>query len=78
MISYSLIDTELLPCTPVCSYKFHVVAVYLSEVHLESNRKSEVELLSVNGQWFIAVDYLHRRAASLMLDSILNVTLHLL
>ena len=27
--SYSLIKSQLLPCAPACSYKFHALAVYL-------------------------------------------------
>ena len=44
--SYSLIESQLLPCAPACSYKFHALAVYLhptftapfqSEAYLEAS-----------------------------------------
>ena len=53
--SYSLIESQLLPCAPACDYKFHALAVYLhlpftapfqSEVHLESSQTSMVEFFA--------------------------------
>ena len=28
-MSYSLIESQLLPCAPACSYRFHAFALYL-------------------------------------------------
>ena len=38
--SYSLIESQLVPCAPACSYKFHALAVYLFTYlqHLSSRR----------------------------------------
>ena len=52
-LPYSLIEFQLLPCAPVCGYKFHTLTVHLhskftvpfqSEAHLESSRTSAMEL----------------------------------
>ena len=52
--SYSLIESQLLPCVPACSYKFHAFIVYLHPIftalfqseYLESNRTFAVELFA--------------------------------
>ena len=75
--SYSLIESQLLPCVPACGCKFHALAVFLdpiftapfqSAVHLESSQTSAAKLL-------FAADYFCRWAPSWMFDRILNGTL---
>ena len=53
--SYSLIESQLLPCAPACGYKFHAFTVYLNPIftvtfqlnaHLESSQTSAVELFA--------------------------------
>ena len=34
--SYSSIESQLLPCAPVCGYKFHALAVYLRSTFTDS------------------------------------------
>ena len=81
--SYSLIESQLLPCVPGRGYKFHALAVYphpifttpfQSEVHLESSRAAAVELFCGNSQRLQAVGYFRRRVPSWMFDKILNAT----
>ena len=73
-ISYNLIEPQPLPCTPSCGHKLHALSFqphltlqhHWLDPHLQSDRRSVVELFCGNSQRVKAVGCFRRRAPSLM------------
>ena len=81
-LPYSLIEFQLLPCAPVCGYKFHTLTVYLhskftvpfqSEAHLVKHLRWS--FFCRKSRCLQTVGYFRRRAPSWMFGRILNATL---
>ena len=81
-ICFSLIQPQLLPCTPACGYKFHALAVYLHPTLTAHTIRGAFGIQSnIFGGAFSIVnvlrlfDYFRRRVPSWMFGRILNATL---